>query len=1110
MLRLLFGRSGSGKTQNALEKANELAMTGRNVVLLVPEQFTFEMERLLVTRYGAKSGLKIEVLSFSRLCHRVFREYGGFARRYLSDGGRMVLMQLALSQVSDMLRVYGRQTANPAFVKTMVETVAEYKSCGITPEQFEAAAEKTQDDLLRQKLADLTVMTGAYNAMLTQEFADPLDDLTRLAGKLEGHPFFEGRCVIFDSFKGFTPQEKRVLVPILRQAEDVIVTLCADRVRIDGEADESLFSAVGKTAAQLIRLAHKAGVPIAKPVMLEGVRRFANPALRLLEEKIFRPGAQPCEEPAPQIHLFTAADVYAEAEFVARRVSNLVRGGARYRDIVVIARSLEPYTGIIEPIFEKYRIPYYFDCRRSVEFHPLMALVLSALEVIRGDFRYEPVFRYLKTGLAGFDITQISELENYVLTWDIRGGDKWRREWKDNPDGFSEEFTDEQKQALARVNALRARVVDAFEELRESLRDGMDGAGMASALYAFLERNRVPQAVQRAYDALLRDGEQELADEYRQIYGVLVGLFDQIAYTVKERPLSVQEFAGFVRLVIANADMGHIPPSLDEVTVGDAERIRAGEARYAFVIGLAEGVFPRAGTSGGLLSDAERKKLIGLGLELSPASEEKSAEERYIAYKAFTTASDGLFLSYPCSDARGKPLRPSYFFTGVGRLFPRCDLSAGEEDPLDAVQNEETAYELMAARYHDGDTLSRALRTYFAPLEGFREKLAALERAATRRPAAFEDKSAARALFGERMHLSPSRLETFEQCRFQYFCRYGLSALPLRKAELAAPEIGTVIHYVLEHLLSEYRGRGAWPSQPEALRQRIKELLQEFAQAFFGGLEDKPERFKHQYLRLESAVVELVEHISKELAQSEFEPADFELSIREDGEVVPLCIPLDDGGELTVGGKVDRVDLMKKDGETFLRVVDYKTGRKEFNLSDVLCGLNLQMLIYLFTLCDNAGERYGGALRPAGVLYVPAKRPNLLVERDDDPEKIREQAAGEYRMNGLLLNDDAVILGMERDGLGHYIKANSTLASFENLGRLRGRIREILTGMAAALRRGDVAALPVAGSGYTPCEYCDYASVCGHEAGDPCRQVPRLKSDEIWETLAKEDGHGRA
>lgn len=1106
-----------------LETANKAAENGQKAVVIVPEQFTFETEREIVRTFGAKSCLAIEVLSFSRLVHRVMSEYGGLACHYIDDCGRNVLMRLALNQIGDMLSVYSAQAKTTSFVKAMVEAAAEYTVCGIDADTLSEASKKAEGALLRQKLADISLIIRTYRALLEQKFSDPLDDLTRLAKKLDSCPFFDSKTVVFDGFKGFTPQEREVIDRILRRAKDIYITLCSDGV--GGEGSGNLFSPVEKTARQIIASANKNGCPIASPVKLKDVYRFEFDSLKYLESAVFRPQAKPYDKPAPQIHIASLGNIYDEAKYIACEITHLVRDtGCRYGEIAVISRGLDLYDGIIDPLFEKYDIPYFYDKRHGAASHPLMVLVESLLEIMLSDFRQEHILKYLKTGLAGFSIEEISAVENYILMWSINGRKKWRCEWKNSPLGFDSAGKSREEEELNCLNAIRLRIYNSIEKLEKE----MSEKGKARALYDFLCENGVRDAVNVAYKSLKEEGETRLASEYGQIWEKLISMLDQISMVAQDKTLSLSDFASLVTLTIENTDIGSIPLTLDAVTIGDAERIRTSGAKFVFVMGLADGIFPRKANSFGIISESERRRLIEIGLELSPPSAEQAAEERFFAYKALTSASQGVYLTYPRGDAAGGALRPSYFLPAVKRLFPKCDcLEDMPLDPIDTIANYKTAFDLLAANFSEKTPLIFALKAIFANKEEYRGKIEALGKAADGRRLEFSNPLTAHALYGSTMHISPSRLETFSQCRFLYFCRYGLRVFPRKRAELDAPEIGTVIHFVLEKLISQTHGSDLCDIPEDKLEKMTQDLLTEFADVYLGGLDDKPERFKYLFASLSDTVVCLVNHMAEEFAQSGFVPVDFELLIAPDGDVKPLEIELPDGGRLIVGGKVDRIDLMKIGGKTYIRVVDYKTGIKKFNLSDLLYGLNLQMFIYLFTLCENSKKKYGDGVVPAGVLYFPAKKPQITASKTDNDEEIKVAADKELRMNGMVLDDPDVILGMEKDGKGRFIPAQikeetddtdgtvrytvagrSSVATLEQFGILRRHIEKTLREMALSLHNGDAAAIPVSGLNYSPCKYCDYKDVCGFETGHAVRNIFSVDKKDIFNKMKGDETDG--
>lgn len=1123
MLHLILGRAGCGKTEYAMKTAGEAAQKGIDTVIIVPEQFTFETERRTIRDFGEKSCLNVETLSFSRLVHRVFSIEGGLACHYIDDCGRNVLMKLALSQIGDMLEVYSKQAKNPSFVKTMVTAVGEYKICGITPDMLELTAKKYTKGLLSKKLLDIALIMRTYCANLDRNFADPLDDLTRLANKLKTSHFFDKKTVVIDGFKGFTVQEKLVLAEIFKSCGEIYITLCAEKT--GGNGSSGLFSPVEKTAGQLVALANKCGVAVASPVKLTEPHRFNNETLKYFEKSIFRPDAAPYPKEAPEITITSLANTYDEAEYVASTCAKLVRTkNCRYGDIAVISRGIDSFDGIIDTVFSRYDIPLFYDSRSGIADHPLMALVLSVLSIITENFRRDTVLRYLKTGLAGFSTLEVSMVENYLLMWNIRGEEQWQNEWTQSPNGFEEINKDETKEELANLNTLRERIYSPIAKLRAEL----DKGGKAAALYSFLCSTGVREAVNEACRAFRETGENRLSDEYAQIWQKLVMMLDQIELAARGTDLSTADFASMLSLVIENTDLGSIPPSLDAVTAGDAERIRTGGVKYVFVIGLVEGVFPRGASTGGLIKDSERRALIDIGLELSPPAAEQAADERFFAYNAFSCACDGVYLTAARADTAEKELRPSYFLAAVKRLIPKCNIVDNPlSDPLDTVVNEKTAFDLLASNYSKPSPLKNALSAVFDKDGEYAAKIEALGRSFEGRRLLFKNPRTAKTLYGTNLRLSPSRIETFNQCKFSYFCKYGIGAKPRRTADLDAPQIGSVIHFVLQNLLKRTEKQGLENTSPEELSKITDELLREYAKKNLGGLENKPERFRYIFSNLADTVNTMALHMVREFRKSGFRPADYELDISDNGDFPPVRIKLPDGGVLTVVGKIDRVDTMTKEGTTYLRVIDYKTGTKKFNLSQLVYGLNLQMFIYLFTLWSKNDNRYCDPekLMPAGVLYVPAKKPEISVPRNTDETVIQKKSDSALKMSGLILKNETVIKGMESGANGVFVPASgkdvvdkdgtptfeisskSDVATLEEFGKLKEHVDKLLIEMTETLKSGDAAAVPVDGLDYNPCSYCSFSGVCGIESGSK-RKVLHDFEDEVFDHIKGGDDDG--
>lgn len=1105
VLRLIFGRSGSGKTRRIRELAGRAAKRGGQVFVVVPEQFSFESERALYRELGAQTSLAVEVLSFTRLANLVFRACGGLAKQYVDDCARRLLMSIALDELKDRLEVYRRHRATPAFIKSMLDVVAEFKNAGVSPALLAAAGEAVQGQALAKKTGELALIYDAYEALLARGYADPLDDLPAANRLLEQHDLFAGTYVFVDEFKGFTAVELQTLRLLVKSAAECTVALCAEGLS-DNERGMGLFSPVVTVANKLVRLAKEQGVSVATPEHLSEQHRFATPALCAAERLVFAFNPAPADCPADGVELYCAKGPYEELELVAARISELVREDAlRYRDIVVIARDAGRYQTALESVFERFDIPYFLDRTRTVEHAPLFVCALSAVECAAGGFGTDSLLALLKTGLADAEALEVAALENYAFVWDLKSG-VWQRELTAHPRGFEEEWTERDKETLARINALRERVMAPLVKLAHALRE-TTGEGFARAVYQYLTDARVDRELARQIEADRQARAFNAAQETARVWDVLMGILDTFSSVLGAQGMSARRALELFWLAAGSYDMGDIPQTLDQVLVGSAGHIRAAEPKAVFLIGANEGIFPMAVQSGGLLSDGEREALIGQGLALSGTREQKAVEERFIAYKALTGASQRLIVSYPRAGVKGDALYPSVIVRRLAQIFPALD--AEQPCPLreeSYVVNHATVLAAAARRAGENSPFAASLGQLLGGQGIHFEKTSF----------SIEDLASARALFGEELLLSPTGLETFYRCRFSYFLRYGIRLKKRERARLSPTSAGSLIHYALQQLLSQYTVRQLADLSPEQRKTQVKALLADYLDRHMGGSDDKPARFTYLFARLAATVERLLARLIEELLQSEFVPDAFELPIQKGGEVEPVELVTPSGARVLVQGQVDRVDVMARNGRRYIRVVDYKSGKKSFNLSDVYYGLNMQMLLYLFTLGSKG--RYGGSI-PAGVLYMPAHNPPAEVERDADDEALRKKKAEQLKMSGLLIDDPEVLLGMEKDGRGVFIPAKvvpvadesgqthyevdhrSRVASLEDMGKLHRHIDRLVRDMAVALHAGEIDAVPVSGGDYSPCEYCEFAQVCGHEEDDPVTEVLPIPQDELFARL---------
>ena len=1107
MLKLLLGRSGTGKTRAILERMSSGAGI-RPQILVVPEQHSHDMERALCRIGGNSISLGAEVLSFTRLANRVFAQYGGLAAPVLDGGGRLLLLHMALGGVAGQLKRYQRPSRKPAFLGGLLATVDELKTCRITPEQLWNAGAESGGEA-GEKLTDLSLIYGAYEALTARQGADPRDRLTRLAEVLRREDWAGDKDFYLDGFTDLTPQEREVVSALIDKGKSLTVALTCDKLEED-EAGGGIFSPARRTARQLLRLAGERGIPVQMEVREEqaGVR---VPVLTHLERELFAPRPHPFPEAPEGLRLFTALSPYSEVEWAASEILRLVREeGYRFREIAVCARSMEDYGSLIQTVFARYGIPVFLSRMSDILEKPILALITAALDTAAGGYRYDDLFRYLKTGLTDVSQPDVDLLENYALTWNLEGS-AWSgaKPWSNHPKGYGRTFTPEDTALVERLENLRRQVIRPLEALRKN--QDRTGIGQAKALYKLLEDVGVPERLTQRAKALAEDGQQALAEEYVQLWDILCGGLEQCARILGESPMELEEFARLFTLVLSQYDVGSIPVSLDQVTGGEMPRLAHKKYRAVFVLGADDGAIPAAAPAPGLLNDDDRSLLASYGLELAPRLGEKLYREMTILYECCAMARERLSISWASAGPDGGERRPSFLAEKLRLLVPRLELL--EERRLDGsfrLAAPRPALELAGRWPWVGEALERLPQ--YAPLVERMKRAASLDRGRLHR-------RAVEALYGSRVPMSASRMDKYKACHFSYFMQYGLRAEPRRAAGFQAPEYGTFVHYVLEHVLRWCSARGGMGQVPaEELHALCDRAVEGYVTEELGGLEGESPRFRYLFRRLRRSVYAVVDNVAEELRTSRFQPISFELGFGSGQDLPPVELTVD-GVTVSISGFVDRVDGWVHDGRLYLRVVDYKTGRKSFDLTEIWNGMGLQMLLYLFTLEKQGKELYNMDVTGAGVLYLPARDALAAGSRTMSDQQRRKQVDAQLRRKGIVLDDPEVLAAMEEpgaDGLRFLpVRINrggkltgEALVSAQRLGRLARHTQRVLRDIGRELAAGNINADPFwRGPEHNACQWCDYAAACHFEEGRGCdrrRWLPTVKGEDFWTAVERE------
>lgn len=1087
MLQIIMGTDWQKNQQLLLDNLCSGLREDAPRVLIVPEQMSFLAEQKLCARGGSTICRYAEVLSFSRLANRVFSLEGGIAGQVMDQGGRLMAMALALEQVRPKLKLFAASSTKSEFLTQMVQAVDEMKCYCVDAAQLRRASAQLTGRLA-QKLEELALVLESYNAVCTRDRQDPRDRLAKLCDMLQDSEYAAGRQFYLDGFTDFTGEELRIIEQFLRAGAPVTITLCCDAPN----TGLPVYSAAGNTLRQMVRLAEESGAEAQIIEVDSGLRGELHQADLALWDT---PEQSPAQ--SNNIHLLVCDTAHAEAEKLAAIVLQLVRQGFRYRDIHVACAGFPAQRPVYEAVFARYQIPAFFSGGKTILEKPVIGMLLAALEAAVGGMETGAVLRCLKSEGSPLSPEDCDRLENYAITWNIFGR-RWEEEWTMHPGGYGLDWEPEDRQLLEQVNDARIRGLRPLLRLKQSMAQAKDTGQQVRAIYAFLEQCGIEEQLLRQERLLLESGAYQRAQEYHQLYDVLLQALEQIYAVLGHTVRTGESCFRLLKTILSQYTTAAIPATLDCVTVGAVADLRHQAAPCVVVTGCEDGAFPAYESGGSLLSEGDRDSLRRLGLQLSPSGGDRVERDLAGIRSVLTGASAHLFLL--CSG------QPSYLFQRLAQSFPQRD-AAWEAQLLPADFSK------------DATAASFFLRT--DPVSAPPQLQGAMQ--ALREHASYQfgrlQPETVRGLYGAQLRLSASRIDKFSACRQAYFLRYGLKAKPRQRADFDARLYGTFVHSVLEKTVCRVQEQGGFAAVPAAQVETIAQRAMEEVAAQMLSQTKMSERDAYLFHRNFDEALQVVRELARELRQSRFIPAACELEFSAGGPMAPVQVK-GKRASAVISGAVDRVDLFTNGPSSFVRVVDYKTGKKDFDYTDLLSGMGLQMLIYLFALERNGQAVFDRSLQPAGVLYFPARLDTIHVQERPDAAVVQKEREKKFVRKGLLYDDETVLSAMEpADAEQHCLpyrvnkkgERSGDLADAAQLELLRQYVRSTLADLADTMAGGNVLPNPYfRGSEHSACQYCEYAAACHLDiCPDQRRYLASTGQKAFWDVLKrKEETHG--
>ena len=1125
-LRFYFGPSGSGKSHRIYEEIMQRAAQepGRNFLIIVPDQFTMQTQKDLVMRSDRGGILNIDVLSFGRLSHRILEEVGTKEMPVLDDTGKSLVLQKIAADLKEQLPAMGSLLHKQGYIHEVKSAISEFMQYGISTQDMDkliASAEKR--GALAMKLRDLKTLYRGFQDYIRDHFITTEETLDVLRRSLVKSKILPDSVVVFDGFTGFTPIQNRLIQELMRVCEETIVAVTIgeeeDPYQMDGE--QKLFHLSKKTVADLVKLAAEAEVTRGEDVFVKGgPNRFTEaPALCYLEQNLFRYQYEPYTEKQCEIRMFEALSPREEVHQTALYIRKLIREeGLTYRDIAVVIGDLEGYASYVETEFGQLEIPCFLDRTRGIVLNPMIEYIKSALQLYIRDFSYDTVFHFLRSGMADISREEIDELENYVIRTGARGyrtySRLFTRKTEEMQQGSGQEDTERAEETMERLNRIRQQFADTVEILHMAPR--AKAGEYVDHLYDFLEQNQVQQKLLNYQQRFEQEGDLAKAREYAQIYRLVMDLLDQIYELLGEEEISLQEFADILEAGFGEITVGTIPQNVDRIVVGDMERTRLKQVKVLFFLGVNDGNIPKNASKGGIISDMDREFLIESGTEMAPSPRQQMYIQRLYLYLNMTKPSERLYLSYAKVNSDGKGIRPSYLIDTVRKLFPllaveypqnrsRLEQIEGRQEGARYLAEELREYADGTLREEERQDFYLMYRAYEADPEG-RDRLTA---AAFRRyKESGLSRIVARALYGRQLENSVSRLETYAACACRHFLQYGLSLQEREEFGFEVSDMGNVYHAVLENFAGKLAesGRTWWDFDENFATQAIKEAVEGYAATYGETVLYSSARNEYAITRMSRILTRTVLTLQQHLKQGSFQPDDYELSFRFAEDLDSIHVDLSEEEKMHLQGRIDRIDVSEDAEHVYVKVIDYKSGNKKFDLAALYYGLQLQLVVYMNAAMELESRKHPDKeIVPAALLYYHIDDPTIETPVELTQEQINEEILTKLRMNGVVNSDPAVVERLDRflqdkskvipvekkkDGS---FSARSGILSREELHVVSAYVDTKIRQIGREILDGKIAANPYEKGNEEACTYCAYKKVCGFDGSIPGYEKRQLE-----------------
>lgn len=1109
-LQLIYGRSGTGKSQLILDEIKEKINENKKIYIIVPEQYSFSMEKRLLNTIGTKSIINAEVLTLSRMATRVVSEVSGNTKARLSKIGKAMIVYSCAQKLKSKLVYLNDSNKN---LDLILNSITEFKKHSITENDINSVIEKTDDEYLKIKLNDIKMVLDKYNKTISNSYIDESDLLGLLIDDIDKTDMFNDTLIYIDEFMGFTSQEYKIIEKLINIASKVTITVCADELNYDLVDMSDIFYFNKQTANKLLAIARNNNYEIEKSICLKDNKRIKSKELRFLEENLYSKKFNKYLDKCDNISIFMAKNPYSEVEHVASEILSLVRdNNARYKEIGIITKNIEDYSFNVKAIFDEYNIPIFIDEKKDINNNILMIYIVSLFNILTKNWSYESVFSFLKTGLVDLKEEDIYDLENYSLKWGIKGN-KWYKE-----DFCFEEKNDKQD----RINVSRRKLVDLVFSFKNILSNSKKVKDIAKGLVDFINLNNISKMIYKMADDLENKGLYEIASEYRNSLKLFYNVLDEMVLVYENEEMNFDKFNNILQIGLSKSEFGTIPATLDEVVLGDMDRTRLNNVKYLFVLGMNDGVIPSIVKNEGFLNDADREFLKQNGLDVAKGTIEQIYENQFNIYKIFSGIENKLYISYPVVDKDGKNLRHSVLITKIKNMFKNIKESSDVIKKDFKISLKDSSFDDAISKYKEyletgkiDDWWLDVLNWYYInEKEKFLKVLKGLDD--TNISSNISRKNV-EILYGNTMKTSISRLEQYRRCPFSFHLKYGLKLKEPEEFNIRSIDTGSFMHDIIDTFFNYVLDKNIDISSlvEDELKQIIYDIIDERLKMSKNYIFTSTPKYIVLTERLSKVVYESMTYIVDGLKNSKFRVLGNEIEFNENASYKPIELNLSDGRKVELTGKIDRADIANIDGKDYVRIIDYKSSVKDIDLNQVIAGLQIQLISYLDAISEESN------LNPAGILYFNLIDKIVNKSRNLTDEEIKLEIRKAYKMKGLIVADIDIARAMDTklekgfsDTIPVYIDKDESVNNYrsstiskEKFESLQKYAKKIIKEISSEILDGNIDIKPYYLNKKTGCDYCEYKSICGfniNNKGNEYNYIHSYDKDYLLDLIEEE------